>query len=60
VASPVVVVTALAGDAPAWLWLAGPAGLAYGAGAAWLGTYMVGDMLDRQMPELLQAITPNR
>jgi ABC-2 type transport system permease protein len=60
VAIPIVVVTALVGDAPAWLWLAGPAGVAYGAGAAWLGTYMVGDMLDRQMPELLQAVTPNR
>ncbi|MGN9907947.1 ABC transporter permease [Phytohabitans sp. LJ34] len=60
VSIPIVVVTALAGDAPAWLWLAAPIGLAYGAGAAWLGTYMVGDMLDRQMPELLQTITPNR
>jgi len=60
VAIPVVVVTALVDDAPAWLWLAGPLGVAYGAGAAWLGTYMVGDMLDRQMPELLQAVTPNR
>jgi ABC-2 type transport system permease protein len=60
VAIPIVVVTALTGDAPAWLWLAGPVGVAYGAGAAWLGTYMVGDMLDRQMPELLQAVTPNR
>ncbi|MDQ7911063.1 ABC transporter permease [Phytohabitans sp. ZYX-F-186] len=60
VAIPIVVVTALAGDAPVWLWLAAPAGVAYGAGAAWLGTYLVGDMLDRQMPELLQAVTPNR
>ncbi|GFJ79985.1 transporter [Phytohabitans houttuyneae] len=60
VAIPVVVATALAGDAPVWLWLAAPAGVAYGAGAAWLGTYMVGDMLDRQMPELLQAVTPER
>jgi ABC-2 type transport system permease protein len=60
VAIPIVVVTALVGAAPAWLWLAGPVGLAYGAGAAWLATYMVGDMLDRQMPELLQAVSPNR
>jgi ABC-2 type transport system permease protein len=60
VAVPIVVITALAGDAPAWLLLAGPVGVVYGVGAAWLGTYMVGDMLDRQMPELLQAVTPNR
>jgi ABC-2 type transport system permease protein len=60
VAVPIVVVNALAGDAPAWLWLAGPVGVGYGAGAAWLGSYLVGDMLDRQMPELLQAVTPNR
>lgn len=60
VAIPIVVVTALVGGAPAWLWLAGPVGVGYGAGATWLGTYLVGDMLDRQMPELLQAVTPNR
>jgi len=60
VAIPIVVITTIVGDAPAWLWLAGPAGIAYGAGAAWLGTYMVGDMLDRQMPELLQAVSPDR
>ena len=60
VAVPIVVVTALAGGTPVWLWLAGPVGVGYGVGAAWLGTYLVGDMLDRQMPELLQAVTPNR
>jgi ABC-2 type transport system permease protein len=60
VAIPIVVVTALVGEAPVWLWLAAPVGLAYGVGAAWLGTYMAGDMLDRQMPELLQAVTPER
>ncbi|MFC0532989.1 ABC transporter permease [Phytohabitans kaempferiae] len=60
VAIPVVVVTALAGEAAAWLWLAAPVGIAYGVGAAWLGTYLVGDMLERQMPELLQAVTPRR
>ncbi|WP_173157891.1 ABC transporter permease [Phytohabitans suffuscus] len=60
VAIPIVVVTALAGDAPVWLALAGPLGIAYGLVAAWLGTYVVGDMLDHQMPELLQAVSPNR
>ncbi|BCB80687.1 hypothetical protein GCM10022251_01680 [Phytohabitans flavus] len=60
VAIPIVVVTALVGGAPVWLWLAAPAGIAYGVAAAWLATYVVGDMLDRQMPELLQAVSPNR
>jgi len=60
VAIPMVVVTALVGDAALWQWVAAPVGIAYGAGATWLGSYTVGDMLDRQMPELLQAVTPNR
>ncbi|MGA3526914.1 ABC transporter permease [Melissospora conviva] len=43
-----------------WLWLALPAGLAYGVGGALLGAYIAGDRLDRRMPELLHAVTPRR
>ncbi|HEY8532405.1 MAG TPA: ABC transporter permease [Micromonospora sp.] len=55
---PMIVATVVLGDL--WLWLALPLGLAYGVGAAALGTYLAGDALDRRMPELLQTITPRR
>ncbi|TDC49379.1 ABC transporter permease [Micromonospora sp. KC207] len=55
---PMVVAAALLGDA--WLWLAPPLGFAYGLGAALLGAYLAGDVLDRRTPELLTAITPRR
>ena len=35
-------------------------GVAYGLAAAWLGTYIAGDTLDRRGPELLAAVTPRR
>ncbi|GAA1755571.1 hypothetical protein GCM10009681_28380 [Luedemannella helvata] len=35
-------------------------GTAYGLAAAWLGTYIAGDTLDRRGPELLAAVTPRR
>jgi ABC-2 type transport system permease protein len=57
-ATPVLVATVLLGDA--WLWLALPVGLGYGFGAATLGTYLAGDVLDHRMPELLAAVTPRR
>ncbi|MEU7571574.1 ABC transporter permease [Micromonospora sp. NPDC049240] len=57
-AIPFVVAAGLLGDV--WLWLALPAGLAYGAGAALLGAYLAGDALDRRQPELLASVTPRR
>ncbi|MFC4149342.1 ABC transporter permease [Micromonospora mangrovi] len=57
-AAPLVVAAALLGDL--WLWLALPVGLAYGSGAALLGSYLAGEVLDRRQPELLAAVTPRR
>ncbi|WP_203710688.1 ABC transporter permease [Asanoa siamensis] len=57
-AVPLLLGALFAGDV--WLWVALPVGLAYGAGAAWLGSVIVGDVLDRRMPELLLTITPRR
>jgi ABC-2 type transport system permease protein len=58
VAVPVAAAGALLGGA--WLWLAFPVGLGYGLAAVALGSYLAGDVLDRRMPELLQAVTPRR
>ncbi|RKN46246.1 ABC transporter permease [Micromonospora endolithica] len=57
-ALPMVLAAALLGDV--WLWLAFPVGAAYGVGAALLGAYLAGDVLDRRQPELLTTVTPNR
>ncbi|TDB78524.1 ABC transporter permease [Micromonospora sp. KC723] len=57
-AVPMVVAAALLGDV--WLWLALPLGAAYGLGAALLGAYAGGDVLDRRQPELLSTVTPRR
>ncbi|MEU4472562.1 ABC transporter permease [Micromonospora sp. NPDC023888] len=57
-AVPMVVAAALLGDA--WLWLALPVGVGYGVGAALLGAYLAGDVLDRRQPELLATVTPRR
>ncbi|MFY1705063.1 ABC transporter permease [Micromonospora sp. WMMA1923] len=58
VAIPMLVAAVLLGDA--WYWFALPVGVAYGVGAAWLGAYLAGDVLDRRMPELLATVTPRR
>jgi ABC-2 type transport system permease protein len=58
VAVPLLLAALFAGDV--WLWLALPVGVLYGLGAAALGNVIVGDVLDRRMPELLQTITPRR
>ncbi|TDC41051.1 ABC transporter permease [Micromonospora sp. KC213] len=57
-AVPMVVAAALLGAS--WLWLALPLGVAYGLGAALLGAYIGGDVLDRRQPELLATVTPRR
>ncbi|HEX7746043.1 MAG TPA: ABC transporter permease [Micromonosporaceae bacterium] len=57
-AMPMVIATALLGDV--WLLVALPVGIAYGIGAATLGIYVAGDLLDRRQPEVLQAVTPRR
>jgi ABC-2 type transport system permease protein len=55
---PIQIAAHLLGDV--WLWIGLPVGLAYGAGAFWLGAYLGGDHLDRRMPEVLAAVTSNR
>ncbi|WP_433530506.1 ABC transporter permease [Micromonospora sp. CA-263727] len=57
-AIPAVIAAGLLGDT--WLWLGLPLGVAYGVGAALLGSYLAGDVLDRRQPELLAAVTPRR
>jgi ABC-2 type transport system permease protein len=58
VAAPVLAIAAALGDA--WPWVALPVGVGYGAGAAALGCYLAGDVLERRAPELLATITPGR
>ncbi|HET6534279.1 MAG TPA: ABC transporter permease [Actinoplanes sp.] len=55
---PVQIAAYLLGDV--WLWIGLPIGALYGGIAAFLGVRLTGDLLDRRMPELLAAVTPNR
>jgi ABC-2 type transport system permease protein len=55
---PLLIAAYLLGDA--WLWIGLPVGLLYGAGAYTVGSLIGGALLDRRMPELLAAVTPNR
>lgn len=55
---PMLVVAYLLGDA--WTWVGLPIGLAYGLVAYLVGAQLAGALLDRRMPELLAAVSPNR
>ncbi|GAA0810900.1 ABC transporter permease [Spirilliplanes yamanashiensis] len=54
--APYVIAGLLLGDA--WLWAALPVGLVYGGAFYALGAHLSGKLLDRRMPELLQAVNP--
>ena len=55
---PLLVVSYLAADT--WRWAGLPIGLLYGGAAFYAGARLAGDLLDRRMPEVLAAVTPNR
>ena len=58
--APIVVAAYLVGSSAGWSWALLVAGVGYGIGAMWLGTYIAGDRIDRRGPELLAAVTPTR
>jgi len=60
ICTPVIIATWLLRDAVAGQWLILLIGLGYGAAAAWLGTYIAGDVIERRGPEILAAVTPRR
>lgn len=43
-----------------WRWIGLPVGIGYAALAYLIGSRLGGDLLDRRMPEVLAAVTPNR
>jgi len=45
---------------PVWWWIGLPVGIAYGAAAYLIGSGIAADLLDKRMPEVLAAVTPNR
>jgi ABC-2 type transport system permease protein len=55
---PIQIAAYLLGDV--WLWIGLPVGALYGGIACFVGVRLTGDLLDRRMPELLAAVTPNR
>jgi len=60
ISTPVIIATWLLRDAATGQWVILVVGLAYGAAATALGTYIAGDILDRKGPEILAAVTPRR
>ncbi len=58
--APIVIAAYLVGSSVGWSWALLPVGVAYGIGAALLGTYIAGDRIDRRGPELLVAVTATR
>ena len=43
-----------------WRWIGLPVALVYGGAAYTIGARLAGNLLDRRMPEVLAAVTPNR
>jgi ABC-2 type transport system permease protein len=60
ISAPVVVAAFWLGFAAVGAWVVLGLGLVYGVAAAWLGTYIAGDLLERRAPEILIAVTPRR
>ncbi|MFI5893132.1 ABC transporter permease [Actinoplanes sp. NPDC051513] len=58
VSLPLQIVALLLGDV--WLWIGLPVGIAYGAAAYLIGSGVAADLLDKRMPELLAAVSPQR
>jgi ABC-2 type transport system permease protein len=56
--TPLLIAAYLLGDV--WLWIGLPVGIVYGGVAYVGGSLLGGSLLDRRMPELLAAVTPNR
>jgi ABC-2 type transport system permease protein len=60
ICTPVVLVSLLLHGMAGGHWIVLGIGVVYGSAAAWLGTVLAGDVLDRRGPELLAAVTPRR
>jgi ABC-2 type transport system permease protein len=60
ICTPVVLMTLLLHGLAGGHWIVLGIGVVYGSAAAWLGTVLAGDILDRRGPELLAAVTPRR
>jgi ABC-2 type transport system permease protein len=60
VTTPAFVAAFLLGSWSVGVWLVLPLGLAYGLGAAMVGTHVAGEVLERRGPEILVAVTPRR
>lgn len=58
--TPVLVASFLLAGVPLGPWIVLAIGLGYGVAAAWLGTFVAGDLLERRRPEVLVAVTPRR